>query len=670
MILTSIMTSVMKPILTGIMDNFDDTDPVFSISIAGIGYNGQTLTSTVSNSEGSLSYQWLSNGANISGATSSTYTVTSVTEGTILTCTVTDDTGSVSSNAIHNWIPSDDASSRSWYDPSDSSTITETSNAVSQLDDKIGSNDLVQATALNQLTTGSSTLNSLNILDGDGDDFMSVASFALPANGSVLFIMLCEITDTNNSGDGIYGADASSDFHIGSDNNSGNFDGRIQTSNLGVGTVDFTGGPYNGPSSFATTFDFASNNIQCHVDGNNVVDVSSYTTSLDTTQILRYFTNRAGTQSPNGSVSEFVVSDDFSSGNRENLEGYLAHKYGLTANLPVSHPYKTAAPTAALPALSVSIAGIGYNGQTLTATPSNDIGAVNYQWLSNGSNISGATSSTYVVDSVTEGTILTCQATDSVGSATSNEIHNWIPSDDSMAISWHDPSDSSTITESASLVSQLDDKIGSFDLVQGTAADQMTTGIRSQNGLNLLDGDGTEYMKVDSYTLPSSGDALFILLGISDSAAANGSGFYAVDAASADFQLQAGPDFPDFRGRVQSSDIGVGNVLFSGGPHNGPSSYACSFDRSATQFDAYVDGINRATSSAYTANLSTAVELMYFANRNESLNIDGAGGELIITEDVTTANRQRLEGYLAHKYNITANLDVSHPYKTAAPEVV
>ena len=28
----------------------------------------------------------------------------------------------------------------------------------------------------------------------------------------------------------------------------------------------------------------------------------------------------------------------------EKAEGYLAHKWGLTANLPVSHPYKSSAP--------------------------------------------------------------------------------------------------------------------------------------------------------------------------------------------------------------------------------------------------------------------------------------------------------------------------------------
>ena len=30
---------------------------------------------------------------------------------------------------------------------------------------------------------------------------------------------------------------------------------------------------------------------------------------------------------------------------QQKIEGYLAHKHGLTANLPSTHPYKTNAPT-------------------------------------------------------------------------------------------------------------------------------------------------------------------------------------------------------------------------------------------------------------------------------------------------------------------------------------
>ena len=53
---------------------------------------------------------------------------------------------------------------------------------------------------------------------------------------------------------------------------------------------------------------------------------------------------------------------------------------------------------------------------------------------------------------------------------------------------WLDASDTSTITESGGAVSQWDDKSGNgYDVTQGTAALQPTTGVTTLNSLNILD---------------------------------------------------------------------------------------------------------------------------------------------------------------------------------------
>lgn len=41
--------------------------------------------------------------------------------------------------------------------------------------------------------------------------------------------------------------------------------------------------------------------------------------------------------------------------------------------------------------------------------------------------------------------------------------------------------------------------------------------------------------------------------------------------------------------------------------------------------------------------------------------------EVIVTNPLTTANRQRLEGYIAHRTSTQSDLDASHPYKTVYP---
>lgn len=40
----------------------------------------------------------------------------------------------------------------------------------------------------------------------------------------------------------------------------------------------------------------------------------------------------------------FVVNQVLTAADRQKLEGYLAHKWGLEANLPVGHPYKVSPP--------------------------------------------------------------------------------------------------------------------------------------------------------------------------------------------------------------------------------------------------------------------------------------------------------------------------------------
>ena len=55
------------------------------------------------------------------------------------------------------------------------------------------------------------------------------------------------------------------------------------------------------------------------------------------------------------------------------------------------------------------------------------------------------------------------------------------------------------------------------------------------------------------------------------------------------------------------------------------------------------------------------------ANQSVDNNWDGLLGELLITTDTTEATRQRVEGYLAHRWGMAANLPANHPYRNAPP---
>ena len=55
----------------------------------------------------------------------------------------------------------------------------------------------------------------------------------------------------------------------------------------------------------------------------------------------------------NGNFGEAVIcNSNLSAVDRQNVEGYLAHKWAMTTNLPLDHPYKTTPPSVGLPSIA------------------------------------------------------------------------------------------------------------------------------------------------------------------------------------------------------------------------------------------------------------------------------------------------------------------------------
>ena len=98
-------------------------------------------------------------------------------------------------------------------------------------------------------------------------------------------------------------------------------------------------------------FDKTGSEIGVRINGSNAfTPETDYDNNLKTTAGMNIFRNR-GSQSFGGKLFEFIVAQGqpgTGGGDKtyiEQAEGYIAHKWGLTANLPVSHPYKSVAPT-------------------------------------------------------------------------------------------------------------------------------------------------------------------------------------------------------------------------------------------------------------------------------------------------------------------------------------
>lgn len=88
----------------------------------------------------------------------------------------------------------------------------------------------------------------------------------------------------------------------------------------------------------------ATNDWNMWYDGTAIITSGTNTVNTGSTT-RRLFDADAAAGNFKGQCAEIVFCDTaLSTLNRQKLEGYYAHKYGLTANLPVGHPYISSPP--------------------------------------------------------------------------------------------------------------------------------------------------------------------------------------------------------------------------------------------------------------------------------------------------------------------------------------
>lgn len=90
----------------------------------------------------------------------------------------------------------------------------------------------------------------------------------------------------------------------------------------------------------------ASADFTWHLDGTSVLSTGTNTVGIKGVGVgTRYIGREAGGTELRGQIAELCLFDAaLIQADREKIEGYLAHKWGLTAGLPALHPYKSVAP--------------------------------------------------------------------------------------------------------------------------------------------------------------------------------------------------------------------------------------------------------------------------------------------------------------------------------------
>ena len=249
------------------------------------------------------------------------------------------------------WTPSI-ITTQLWLDAADNTTITTVSSGVSQWNDKSGnSRNASQIISANRPTVTAGALNSLNGLNFDGfNNYLKTDSYVAlnTASANATFFIVSE-----SSGITRYGIASTRDNTTGEGWLLSYFSGTINPKFIYVGaggiSADATGtnrgASINSVVKTATTIQtnsFLNTSSSVVATAMNVVTrPSSNYTVIGAEQAVPLPT----TEMFFGKIYEIIEIPTTDLATRQLVEGYLAHKWGLTINLPSDHPYKTTPPT-------------------------------------------------------------------------------------------------------------------------------------------------------------------------------------------------------------------------------------------------------------------------------------------------------------------------------------
>ena len=234
-----------------------------------------------------------------------------------------------------------------WFDAADSSTITLVGSNVSQWNDKSGNGwNATQSTSGSRPVLTSSALNSRDVITFDGSNDHFVHSLNLSPAPHSVFVVGTRTSSVNSYMTAFSAIAANSAF------------GCVLSLRVDASA---NWGSYINSWVSAGTSALNSYLIMGIISPTSTSGTETYSTngSLTTSSYAaRYsgdaFNRRSIGGDPafpagflEGSIAEIIAFNSaLSTDNRQRIEGYLAHKWGLTANLPADHPYKTTGPTA------------------------------------------------------------------------------------------------------------------------------------------------------------------------------------------------------------------------------------------------------------------------------------------------------------------------------------
>jgi hypothetical protein len=254
----------------------------------------------------------------------------------------------------------------------------------------------------------------------------------------------------------------------------------------------------------------------------------------------------------------------------------------------------------------------------------------------------------------------------------------WTPAEITTAL-WLDAADASTITESGGVVSQWDDKSGnSRHAVQSNASlrPSLISAVQNNNSAIRFDGVDDRLLVISSFLQATNNFSLSWVF------TRRGAGTGDDYRPSVSVYSSASNDYGAYHYVRNSNNLGASypnttaspswsNYNLSSGTQYANGTFEImQFKAAVTRWDVF-----RNTIAEGGYNPGTALSVTYPHNglvlggqntpsRNSNIDICEV---VVVLGSMTTLDNQKLEGYLAHKWGLTANLPAGHPYKSAAP---
>ena len=241
----------------------------------------------------------------------------------------------------------------------------------------------------------------------------------------------------------------------------------------------------------------------------------------------------------------------------------------------------------------------------------------------------------------------------------------WTPSKIDTAL-WLDAADADTITLNSGNVSQWDDKSGNArHYTQGTSAQQPAYLTAEVNGLNVLDFNGSSHNLERITTdkgLPVSTEMTVFEVFRRASVGILSNLLGGANASGTPYSLQWWTDNVRYSG-LRNLNAGFGT---HGTADTATGHFISSLKRDATNVTLWSNGTQVGTPQA-AQSASASPNLLYVGRRATNYH-NGQILEIIaVASALSDADRQKIEGYLAWKWGLEANLPADHPYKAAAP---